>query len=77
MADEQNYFFRWWSSPTIGSDLKVIWEMSVMAIRKPADLDEKYAWEADQVTFWVDGIAIDLKTGKPLDPQPDEEPPKV
>ncbi len=28
MADEKNYFHRWWSLPTIGSDLKVIWEMS-------------------------------------------------
>lgn len=29
MAAEQNLFHRWRSSPTIGSELKVIWEMSV------------------------------------------------
>ena len=24
----KNYFHRWWSLPTIGSDLNVIWEIS-------------------------------------------------
>ncbi len=28
MAAEHNSFYRWRGSPTIGSDLKVIWEMS-------------------------------------------------
>ena len=28
MVTEHNFFPWWWSSPTIGSELKVIWEMS-------------------------------------------------
>ena len=48
MAAEQNYFHLWQSSPTIGSSLKIIWEMSVNVIpfsTKDAPKKSSPAWK--------------------------------
>ncbi len=57
MADEYNYFHRWQSLPTIGSDLKVIWEMS--ANTSVGDDHPNATTLAHDLT-----LALDIKTPK-------------
>ena len=46
-----------------------------MARRPVEEYQKYYEWDPESVIVWRNGVAIDLNTGKPLDPQPTDEQP--